>query len=91
MIQDSPIRSAAKALTWRLSGSFFTGLIVFWGTGRFDLAVAISGVEIISKMVLYYVHERIWDKFSFGRKKVNTDTMDQPKHNDNESEQQDVA
>jgi uncharacterized membrane protein len=37
-------------------------------TGKGKLALAISGMEIFTKIFLYYVHERVWNKIKWGRK-----------------------
>jgi uncharacterized membrane protein len=57
-------RHIAKTISWRIIGTidtiFLSGLI----TGSWELGLAIGGVEVITKMVLYFLHERIWYKFS---------------------------
>ena len=44
-----------------------TPIISFLITGKLKWALTISGVELFTKIGPYYVHERIWDKLSFGR------------------------
>jgi uncharacterized membrane protein len=44
-------------------------IVSYLVTGKFKLALTISGVELFTKIGLYYVHERIWEKLSFGRVK----------------------
>ena len=36
-------------------------------TGSIKLAASISGLEVFTKIVLYYVHERVWSRLQFGR------------------------
>ena len=66
---DKHYRSLVKAVSWRLTGSVDTLIISFLITGKLKLAFTISGVELFTKVGLYYVHERVWDKLSFGRVK----------------------
>ena len=54
------IRSLAKTCTWRTLASLDTLLIAGLITGDWTIGVAIAGVEVLTKMVLYYVHERAW-------------------------------
>lgn len=65
---DKHARSVAKAISWRATGTVDTFLISFVLSGSVKLAGGIASVEVITKMVLYYVHERIWTKIGWGRK-----------------------
>jgi uncharacterized membrane protein len=60
-------RSLVKAFTWRMTGSIDTFLISFIITGRLVLAGSIAGTELITKIALYYFHERIWALIRWGR------------------------
>lgn len=60
-------RSFYKALTWRILASLDTFLVSFIITGRFDWATSIAIFEIITKSIIYYLHERIWNKVKWGR------------------------
>ena len=57
-------RHLAKTITWRIIASTDTFLIAWIITGKFDWAGTIAGIEVITKMFLYYFHERAWYKFS---------------------------
>jgi uncharacterized membrane protein len=57
-------RHIAKTFSWRIIGTIDTILISGLLTGSWEVGLAIGGIEIISKMVLYYLHERVWYKFS---------------------------
>lgn len=59
---DSHKRSVVKAISWRVLGTIDTFLLSWLITGRVDLAAAIGGTEVITKMILYYLHERAWTK-----------------------------
>jgi len=49
-----------KSVSWRIVGTIDTMLISYFITGRFKVAVSIGFVEVITKTVLYYFHERLW-------------------------------
>jgi uncharacterized membrane protein len=62
-------RHIAKSVTWRIIGTLDTILLSWFITGSLKWGVTIGGVELFTKMVLYFLHERAWYKFStFGVK-----------------------
>lgn len=61
-------RSAAKAITWRITGTADTFIISLLITKKPVVAASIASVEVLTKTILYYFHERIWNKVSWGRK-----------------------
>ena len=61
-------RHILKTLTWRSIASLDTLLIAWVVSGDFTTGTSIAGIEIITKMALYYFHERIWYKTKFGLK-----------------------
>ena len=67
--QERPIRSLAKAISWRITGTLDTILLSWLFTQRLDIAVAIGTTESITKIVLYYLHERIWNRIPLGKPK----------------------
>ncbi|MBX9769579.1 MAG: adenylyl-sulfate kinase, partial [Bdellovibrionales bacterium] len=69
-MKESHLRSLVKSVSWRLSGTLATGAIVYFVTGRWDFAVAIGVAEGISKIGIFYFHERIWERISFGRQET---------------------
>ena len=66
-IAEKPIRSVVKSLSWRTIGTLDTILISWIITGKLDLAFSIGGIELLTKMVLYFFHERIWNTIKWGR------------------------
>lgn len=63
-------RHILKTITWRIIGTLDTMIISWVITGSWQWGLAIGGIEVFTKMILYYVHERAWYKFSkFGVKK----------------------
>jgi uncharacterized membrane protein len=61
-------RSLVKAITWRATGSIDTFVISYILTGHLKVAGSIAGTELLTKVVLYYFHERIWAVISWGRR-----------------------
>lgn len=59
-------RSLAKAISWRATGTVDTFIISFLVTGKATIAGSIAGVELLTKVALYYFHERIWAAISWG-------------------------
>jgi uncharacterized membrane protein len=66
---DKRYRSLVKAVSWRLTGSMDTMIISFLITGHLRWALTISGVELFTKVGLFYAHERVWERLPFGRVK----------------------
>lgn len=64
---DKPIRSVAKAISWRVIGTLDTLLVSYILTGKVALAASIASVDFITKMFLYFFHERIWNKIGWGK------------------------
>ncbi len=57
---DKPIKSFMKSVSWRIVGTIDTMIISYFITGRISLAISIGSVEVITKTILYYFHERLW-------------------------------
>lgn len=64
---DSHARSLIKAVSWRVVGSADTFILSMIVTGNARYAVSIASVEALTKILLYYVHERAWRKVRWGR------------------------
>ena len=63
-------RHIAKTISWRVIGTLDTIILSGIITGSWELGLAIGGVEVFTKMILYFFHERIWYKYiKFGVKK----------------------
>jgi len=60
-------RSFSKAVSWRSMASLDTFVVSFVVTGRVGLAGSIAGAELVTKIALYYLHERIWAAIPWGR------------------------
>lgn len=70
---DKHYRSLVKAVSWRVTGTVDTVLISYLITGQIRWALSIGFVELFTKVALYYGHERLWNKISFGRKPLPGD------------------
>lgn len=70
MYSEKKRRSLIKAISWRVLATLTTILIVFILTKEIVLAAAIGGIEVVAKMVLYFFHERVWNRVGFGRKEI---------------------
>ena len=66
--RDSHPRSIAKAVSWRLLGSVDTFVLSLIFTGSLRLAGSIAVTEMFTKMVLYYVHERVWSAIPWNQR-----------------------
>ncbi|MEZ4787891.1 MAG: DUF2061 domain-containing protein [Flavobacterium haoranii] len=55
--------SALKAVTWRLLGTIDTMVISYFMTGSVKIAFSIGSFEVFTKMVLYFIHEKVWDRW----------------------------
>lgn len=67
-MQEHPIRSIVKTISWRTVGTIDTIIISYLITGSVLMAASIGSIELFTKMVLYYFHERAWNRIPLGRK-----------------------
>lgn len=67
-LSETPSRSIVKSISWRLLGTLDTFIISWVVTGDTSVAFSIGSIELITKMVLYFFHERIWNTIKWGRK-----------------------
>lgn len=66
---ESHSRSFMKAASWRVLGSIDTFLLSWFFTSSAKAAGAIASTEIITKILLYYFHERVWSSIHWGAKR----------------------
>jgi uncharacterized membrane protein len=66
---EAHTRSFIKAVSWRVTGSIDTFIISLFVTGKFSIAGAIASVEVITKIALYYFHERVWSTIPWGKER----------------------
>jgi len=60
---DSNVKTIFKTISWRIVGTIDTMVIAYLITGEIAMAASIGSVEVFTKMILYYFHERFWNKF----------------------------
>jgi len=69
MTKVLPRRHLVKSITWRIIATLTTILLAWLLTGDTTIALKFGAIEVILKIVMYYVHERVWYKYShFGVK-----------------------
>jgi len=67
-MKDAHKRSVVKGATWRIIGTIDTILLSLLFTGVIGKALQIGFIELFTKIFLFYIHERIWGRLSFGTK-----------------------
>lgn len=64
--ENAHSRSLAKGMSWRVTGTIDTIIISSIVTGHIPKALQIGGVEVVTKVSLYYLHERLWARIPWG-------------------------
>ncbi|HNX54757.1 MAG TPA: DUF2061 domain-containing protein [Prolixibacteraceae bacterium] len=70
-MKEKSYRSIVKSISWRTVGTIDTIVISYIITGKPTIALSIGGVEVFTKMALYFFHERLWNRISFGKEKLS--------------------
>ena len=65
---DSQKRSITKTITFRIIATLTTMILVYIFTRSLALANTIGVLDLVSKLILYYLHERAWDRVKWGMK-----------------------
>ena len=65
---EKPMRSIAKAISWRIVATLTTIVLVVIFSKDWALGTIVGITEFLTKTVIYYVHERVWNVSDFGRK-----------------------
>ncbi|MGA0242410.1 MAG: DUF2061 domain-containing protein [Candidatus Marinamargulisbacteria bacterium] len=59
-------RSLLRVISWRITATVTT-MVISWGiTGNIDFALKIGMIEVVAKIALQYLHERIWMRIKLG-------------------------
>ncbi len=70
MFIEQKRRSIVKTISWRIWATITTIALVFLFVGELKIALSIGIFEVFLKMVLYFFHERFWNKIKFGEKEI---------------------
>jgi len=70
MYKETNTRSIVKGISWRVVATTTTILIVYFFFGRLELAIAAGLTETILKVMLYWGHEKVWQRIHWGKKKI---------------------
>ena len=63
---ESKTRSLLKSVSWRVIATCTTMLLVYLFTKRLTLSLGIGAMEVMVKMIIYFLHERLWLKINIG-------------------------
>ena len=74
-IKNTNKRHLFKTLSWRAIGTFDTVLISFFLTENGSYGLQIGGIETVTKMILYYFHEKLWYRINFGLDRINKNKL----------------
>ena len=66
-MSDTTKRSVVKTVSWRLTGSAATFIISYAIIGSFAISGTIALIQMTANTLLYYIHERVWNKIKWGR------------------------
>lgn len=77
---NSRVRHILKTITWRFIGTIDTMFLGWILSGKAEIGLTIGGMELITKMALYYIHERIWYRSDFGL--IGMETVQTNKRNE---------
>ena len=70
MFRESKVRSIIKAFIWRFLATLTTMVLVYIFIGDVSIALEVGGLEAFLKILIYFIHERIWDKIKWGKKEI---------------------
>jgi uncharacterized membrane protein len=65
-MKETSLRSLAKTISWRLTGSSATFLISYLISHNLSVAGTIAIVQLTANTILYYIHERVWNRIKWG-------------------------
>ena len=60
-------RSIVKSISWRVFAAIITSCVVYAITGKGDFAAKVGLIDTAVKLLIYFLHERVWDRISYGR------------------------
>jgi adenylylsulfate kinase len=66
-MKDSRIRSFVKGISWRFIATSTTMAVAYALTGNVEIMLTTGLIDVIAKLLFYYVHERAWGRVAWGR------------------------
>lgn len=69
-------RALHKAVSWRILGSLDTTMLTWIFSGSFKIATFVGSAEVVTKIFLYWIHEKIWERIK--RNAVSVDQESRP-------------
>ncbi len=66
---ETKVRSVVKTISWRIVATLTTIWLVFIFTGNIAISTSVGALEVFSKILIYYIHERVWNLTDFGRER----------------------
>lgn len=63
---ETPKRSIVKSLTWRALATLSTITIIYILTGDLAIAGTAGAIEVVAKVIIYYLHDRVWNRIAWG-------------------------
>ncbi len=76
--KESGWRSTGKTASWRIIASLDTTVLAWIFTGNLKTAVSIGGLEVVTKLILYFLHERVWSRTQYGISQVAEASANSP-------------
>jgi len=70
MYKETKARSIVKTISWRILATLTTIVLVYIFIGDVSIALSVGAIEVFLKMLVYFLHERAWDKIMFGKKEI---------------------
>jgi uncharacterized membrane protein len=67
---DTPVRSLIKTISWRITGSTATFLISYAILGDISVSGTIAAIQLTFNTLLYFIHERVWNKINWGKRET---------------------
>ncbi len=70
-IHEGKRRSLVKAVTWRVIATLTTMVLVFIATGELTVTLGVGVLDVVTKLIFYFGHERMWNLITWGKYKKN--------------------
>ncbi len=65
-MKESHTRSFAKGITWRFIATSITMTVAYLLTGDMEVMLATGAIDVVAKLLFYYMHERAWHRVAWG-------------------------